>query len=364
MAPPTPTRPLRRRVSGLSLVFWLALIPLLALSGWFALRACALTWPGGAPVFFFCPEDATAGPRAGELERARIRGLTLEERLERLRLALADAPACPVPPGADPPEVALLPERPEAAVPEDGAIVEAVPDGAAPEDEAPVEEPPVPEPPVPEPPVPEPPVEAPIEEPPSPEMPPEEETAEDPPPVEPEPPPVEDAAEEEPPVPEPPLDEEPPAVPEPPETTPQPPEPPDAEAGEADDDLPVPEDGLDERDLSMLEGCWNLASDYRITSPATGESAATESWQMCFDDRGRGTQTLAFENGVNCEGRVQAQFEPDGSLRIVDLGNVPCDNGLSIVQRVVECSREGGSVDCTTRHVTPPAFPVPVRFER
>ena len=138
-----------------------------------------------------------------------------------------------------------------------------------------------------------------------------------------------------------------------------------AEPPGEDADLPIDEDGFDDRDLAALEGCWNLASDYRITNPDTREASGTESWQMCFDDGGRGTQTLEFENGVRCEGRVQAQFEPDGSLRIIDLGNVPCDNGLAIVQRVIECARQpDGSVDCTTQHVTPPAFPVPVRFER
>lgn len=330
MAPPQ-TRP-PRRFSPLSLVFWLTLAPLLGLLFWLALRACALTWPGGAPVFFFCPAEAAADPRAALLEQERIRGLTLEDRLERLRLALANAPACaapPEPPAEElpPEEVAILPEEPAEVVP-DG------PDGGG----TPVAEPP--------------PEEA---------RPPEQETVPDAaPPVEPPPDPAEEE-ERTPPEPEP--VPEPPPPPPPPETTPpdRPETPPDAE----DADLPLEEEDFEDEDLSSLEGCWNLASDYTITNPDTGESAQTESWQMCFDSDGRGTQTLEFENGLTCEGRVQAQFEPDGSLRIIDLGNVPCENGLVIVQRVVECSRQpDGSVDCETRHVTPPAFPAPVRFER
>jgi hypothetical protein len=287
-----------RRFSGLSMIFWPALVALLLLLGWLALRACALTGPGGAPLLFYCPAEARADPRADLLRREQSRGLSLEDRLNRLRLALADAPPCPGEPAeAEPGEVAMLPEETgREPVPEEG-----------PELDRPV--PP--------------------------------ELAEEAPPDQP---------------------EAPPEVPQPPEI-----ESPDspAEPPREDADLPIDEEGFEEQDIAALEGCWNLASGYRITNPATGETAGTESWQMCFDADGRGTQSLVFENGVRCEGPVQAQFEPDGSLRIIDLGNVPCENGLSIVQRVIECGRQpDGSVDCTTRHLTPPAFPAPVRFER
>ena len=320
------------------MVFWLALVPLLLLLGWLALRACALNWPSGAPLLPFCPAGAAADPNAALLERERVRGLTLEARLEQLQMVLADTPPCPGGPTNQPPgEIARLPDGPAAVVP--GGPV-AIGPGVA--DPAP---PLGPEPAAVSPPLPE-------------QIPGQTEAADVAPP-------------------------ETPDVPGPPDTPPLPDlaadrpedgtEPPDSTVERPDEtplppdgaDLPIDESGFDDRDLAALEGCWNLASDYRITNPDTGEVAATDAWQMCFDDQGRGTQTLDFENGTRCEGRVQAQFEPDGSLRVIDLGNVPCDNGLAIVQRVIDCSRQAdGSVDCTTSHVTPPAFPVPVRFQR
>ena len=86
---------------------------------------------------------------------------------------------------------------------------------------------------------------------------------------------------------------------------------------------------------------------------------------MCFGADGVGTQSLTFENGLRCEGGVHAQFDEDGDLSIIDLGNVPCEGGRGIDQRVTRCERgPGGSVACTIQHTTPPEFPVPVRFER
>ena len=71
--------------------------------------------------------------------------------------------------------------------------------------------------------------------------------------------------------------------------------------------LPAPEpepepDQLDaerwhNRDISLLEGCWSLASDYELTHARTGEVTTVESWRMCFDAEGRGDQQLARSDG-------------------------------------------------------------------
>ncbi len=128
---------------------------------------------------------------------------------------------------------------------------------------------------------------------------------------------------------------------------------------------PVPERNWRDRDVSFLQGCWRLASDYRITRRDTGEVFATRNWQMCFDGQGNGTQTLVFDNGLRCEGPVQAAFTPGGSLAITDTGDVPCSNGSTIDRRITECRRlPDGTADCTTQHTRPPRYPLPVRFQR
>lgn len=168
----------------------------------------------------------------------------------------------------------------------------------------------------------------------------------------------------------------PPAVPEPPplEDRPegQPDEGPDTDRDTGPDRTPplppeqpdLPEEVLEEGDIAQLQGCWSLVSPYSIRSRETGETYGTREWEMCFGPDGTGIQTLTFENGVTCEGSVHAQFNESGNLEVIDLGNVPCEGGRGIDQRITRCERRDGRVDCTTRHTTPPEFPVPVRFER
>ncbi len=154
---------------------------------------------------------------------------------------------------------------------------------------------------------------------------------------------------------------EPPVVPAP-RQRPAPPQP-----GEQEPRTPpqIPERDWREREVSFLEGCWRLASDYRITRRDTGQVFAAREWRMCFDRNGAGSQTLEFENGARCESAVQAEFAPDGSLLVIDGGDVPCDNGSNIDRRIMQCQRQAdGTADCVTRHTRPPAYPVPVRFGR
>jgi hypothetical protein len=365
----TATPPHRR--PWLAPLVWGGLAVLLAVAGWLLLGACGLRWPGGGPILLFCPDEAAAVAENDMLVRERARERALEERLERLRLALLEAPACrpedvvrlpPEEPRREPPDqVAELPtdridpaepvvpvdEVPTPAVPD-----EIVPDGIVPDEIAPDEV--LPEEPVPE--------EALI---PEPEEPPAGEDAvpEDAVVPEPEVPlPEERLPEEEAPPPEPPMAE---AVPDPDEVAPDAPDVPRPEDRPEDrPEEPIPEEQWDDRDLSLLEGCWTLTSDYSVTRRDTLETIRVADWEMCFSANGVGRQTLVFEDGTRCESGIGADFEGE-VLRVIDAGHVRCSDGSAITQRVMRCERQpDGSADCVTRHVRPPESPVAVRFRR
>ena len=319
----------RHRFPLLGTVAWVALAGSLGGVGALALGACGLSWPGnGQPIVLFCPEPAQAAPAPSTaLLAEQSRARTLQQELDRLTLALLDAPDCVV---QDEPE--LLAEVPidEPPVPVD--LIELAELPAVIDDIDIIED------------LIEDPVDLPIEE--------------------------ADLALDEPPIPD------PPAVPEPPvEPAPNIPDMPDvADAPDADDvdiaaadaDREMPTEDWNERDVSFLEGCWSLATDYSITRTDTGEVFNTQAWEMCFDRSGFGTQELSFDNGgLTCSGGVRAQFGQDGTLTVIDRGNVPCSNGSAIDQRIIACERMAdGTVNCNTRHTTPPAHPMPVSFRR
>jgi len=87
-AAPPPRRP------WVAPLVWGALVLLLIVAGWLLLGACGLRWPGGGPILLFCPDEAAAAAEGDVLARERARERALEDRLERLRLALLGGPAC------------------------------------------------------------------------------------------------------------------------------------------------------------------------------------------------------------------------------------------------------------------------------
>ena len=109
-------------------------------------------------------------------------------------------------------------------------------------------------------------------------------------------------------------------------------------------------DRWNDRDISLLEGCWSLASDYELQDSRTGEVVTVESWKMCFDAEGRGDQQLAQTDGTMCEGEVTASFADDGQLRIGDQADVQCTEGYYIFRRVMTCTLEpNGEAACRSR---------------
>lgn len=118
----------------------------------------------------------------------------------------------------------------------------------------------------------------------------------------------------------------------------------------------IPRDRWEERDLSLLEGCWNLDSDYAVQDVHTRVVTPVSAWQMCFEGNGRGRQTLRFQGGVTCSGAIQSTFNAGGNLEIDDIANVACTNRSIIFRRISTCSlNPQGRADCVSRTVARPS---------
>lgn len=101
-------------------------------------------------------------------------------------------------------------------------------------------------------------------------------------------------------------------------------------------------------DLGLLRGCWDLDSSYRTRNLDTGEIVTYPEWQMCFDAKGKGTQTMRGSDGSVCEGEVVAAFGTDG-LSIDEGGDLPCSDGGAIHRRDIACAiATGGRATCAT----------------
>ena len=100
-------------------------------------------------------------------------------------------------------------------------------------------------------------------------------------------------------------------------------------------------------DVTLLDGCWSLASDLSFSDIDTGEVLVATAWEMCFDSQGRGDQDIVLARGATCTGEVTARFLEDGRLRIDDQADVPCDDKFFIFQRTITCELEpGGQAAC------------------
>jgi hypothetical protein len=115
-----------------------------------------------------------------------------------------------------------------------------------------------------------------------------------------------------------------------------------------------PPDAIDperwrERDVSLLEGCWMLDSDYSITNVTTGETVSVPYWRACFDAEGRGSQELRFSNGATCEAPMRAAFRGE-ELRLRDGADVACSDGTQLFERTIDCRLdERGRAQCLSR---------------
>lgn len=127
----------------------------------------------------------------------------------------------------------------------------------------------------------------------------------------------------------------PPAPPAPePEPEPEPPADPPPEQTEDQFDR----DRWEQGDISIMEGCWLLDSDYKLRHIETGELITVPFWRACFDADGNGTQELRMSNGAECSGPMTADFTSDTEMQLSDNADVPCSQGLRIFKRTTQCT--------------------------
>lgn len=110
-------------------------------------------------------------------------------------------------------------------------------------------------------------------------------------------------------------------------------------------------DAWEDRDVSLLDGCWELDSDLRFIDNITRELRAADAWTMCFDAAGNGSQTLSLDGVVTCTSdEVSAAFDSAGDLIVRDNSNVQCSDNSYIYERVITCALAGdGTAACESR---------------
>lgn len=103
----------------------------------------------------------------------------------------------------------------------------------------------------------------------------------------------------------------------------------------------------EEQDISILEGCWQLDSNYTTVNVESGERRSVTDWQLCLDSNGTGEQTMVYEDGTACRGPAQGSFDPGGQLILTDTARIQCDDGAFIYERVTTCERAAdGTASC------------------
>lgn len=130
--------------------------------------------------------------------------------------------------------------------------------------------------------------------------------------------------------------------PEPPPPPPPPPAKPETPSGLAPD-------AFDNTDISVMEGCWELSSNYSVRDINTGRITRFRYWRICFDANGNGTEQMRSTDGVRCDGTLKGRMRGNGTLTMREPGNLQCDNGSSIFRRDVTCKLDSrGNANCDT----------------
>lgn len=125
----------------------------------------------------------------------------------------------------------------------------------------------------------------------------------------------------------------------PPPAPPPPPEPP----------RDITREQWDDRDVSLLEGCWDLDSNFE-TVGRNNDRHPVQSWSMCFDANGNGTQNFrAFRDRIPCSGPVRGSFDAAGRLNVDFVRNAECRGGGQILRREATCElTPEGRARCTS----------------
>ena len=117
-----------------------------------------------------------------------------------------------------------------------------------------------------------------------------------------------------------------------------------------------PADGFDpeafrRRDTALLDGCWELDSEYRTVNERTSAVTHYSDWTICFEPGGAGRESMIGRQGsttITCEGPVTRAFDAEGALLITEPANLPCSNGSHIFRREITCQLDAsGRADCS-----------------
>jgi len=112
----------------------------------------------------------------------------------------------------------------------------------------------------------------------------------------------------------------------------------------------LPQDRWDRRDLAMLEGCWNLYTAITVFNENGTQASKIRSWRQCFDGHGTGRQTIALEDGRQCEGALAASFGQDAVLRVTE--PTACHGTLHLSRNERLCRRLGDDeAECNGRTI-------------
>jgi len=102
---------------------------------------------------------------------------------------------------------------------------------------------------------------------------------------------------------------------------------------------PVPDRAAWNRgDISAMQGCWSLDSDFSVQDKTSGRIVPQQDWQVCFDASGKGHQVMKSKTGTTCEGEVTGAFDRPGELVMDEPGNLMCDDGSYIYRRHTVCT--------------------------
>ena len=129
----------------------------------------------------------------------------------------------------------------------------------------------------------------------------------------------------------------------------------------------LPQERWDNKDITMLDGCWHKYTNLVTTDLHTGRDDAVHEWKLCFGGTGHGHQTIIWNDGRRCEGDLRAKFATDGALDLRDVSH--CHGSRNMLPEESTCRRlDDHEAECDMRDLEGPHAgmheAVPSRFRR
>ena len=117
----------------------------------------------------------------------------------------------------------------------------------------------------------------------------------------------------------------------------------------------LPANRWNERDLSMLDGCWHNSTQLNMRREEDGLVRSVQDWKMCFNHGGYGRQSIRLTDGSSCDGGISAGFGRENRLLITDETKCTGPNVLLRAGRF-ECTRiSDDEADCIRTTTDGPA---------